>query len=318
MAQSTINEAEALLRAGRTEDAVMMIRQVASTGDPEALFMLASMTWAGDLVQQEPARGRLLFEYASSLGHPEAGGLVTNLLATGIAGKRDWPLALQRLRTEASRVPQRQEALELIERMRLDAEGNPAALPDPERLSEQPDVRLFRGLLTKGECNYIRQVAEPLYEPSFVYNDAREKVRDTIRTSDGAPIHWLIEDPAIHAINRRIAAISGTAYESGEALQALRYAPGQEYRPHFDFVSTAQVRRLWTALIYLNEDYEGGGTAFPRVELEVQGRTGDVLLFGNAGPDGGPDPLTEHAGLPVTSGTKYLATRWVREGRWTP
>jgi prolyl 4-hydroxylase len=46
--------------------------------------------------------------------------------------------------------------------------------------------------------------------------------------------------------------------------------------------------------------------------------TGDLLVFYNAGPDGDLDPLSRHAGLPVTSGIKYLATRWIREKRWIP
>jgi len=152
----------------------------------------------------------------------------------------------------------------------------------------------------------------------MVYNESRELVRDTIRTSDGATIHWLIEDPAIVALNRRIAVASGTAYEDGEALQVLRYVPGQEYRPHFDWLNQAPNQRIWTALIYLNDDYEGGATAFVRTGLEVRGRTGDVLLFSNAQKDGHGDPLAEHAGLPVTAGVKYLATRWIREARWIP
>jgi hypothetical protein len=28
--------------------------------------------------------------------------------------------------------------------------------------------------------------------------------------------------------------------------------------------------------------------------------------------------LSEHAGLPVTHGIKYLASRWIREARLTP
>jgi prolyl 4-hydroxylase len=43
-----------------------------------------------------------------------------------------------------------------------------------------------------------------------------------------------------------------------------------------------------------------------------------MLLFSNAQEDGHGDPLAEHAGRPVTSGTKYLATRWIREARWIP
>jgi prolyl 4-hydroxylase len=52
--------------------------------------------------------------------------------------------------------------------------------------------------------------------------------------------------------------------------------------------------------------------------LTVKGRQGDVLVFRNIGPDGGFDPLSEHAGLPVTGGIKYLASRWIREARHTP
>jgi prolyl 4-hydroxylase len=151
----------------------------------------------------------------------------------------------------------------------------------------------------------------------MVYNKARELVRDTIRTSDGAAIHWLIEDPVVHALNRRIAGLTKTNYEQGEPLQALRYSPGQEYRPHFDYVEGNDVPRLWTALIYLNEDYEGGETAFVRKGIEVRGQSGDVLVFRNVTDDGTPDGASEHAGKPVVAGTKYLATRWVRAARWT-
>jgi prolyl 4-hydroxylase len=185
-------------------------------------------------------------------------------------------------------------------------------------VAEEPYARLFEQVLSTAECSYLIETTESRFEPSMVYNKARELVRDTIRTSDGAAIHWLIEDPAIHALNRRIASMTGTRFESGEALQVLRYSPGQEYRPHFDFVEGAQNQRLWTALIYLNNDYEGGETAFVRTGAEVRGKAGDVLVFRNARADGSPDPLAEHAGMPVTSGTKYLATRWIRESRWIP
>ena len=40
-------------------------------------------------------------------------------------------------------------------------------------------------------------------------------------------------------------------------------------------------------------------------------------LFRNAGADGRPDPLSLHAGLPVTKGTKHLASRWIRAGKFT-
>jgi prolyl 4-hydroxylase len=52
--------------------------------------------------------------------------------------------------------------------------------------------------------------------------------------------------------------------------------------------------------------------------VERQNGAADVLIFRNAGLDGRREPLAEHAGLPVTAGLKFLATRWIREQRWIP
>ena len=317
MTGTTLRDAIALIESGRAEG-VSLVRQMASARDPQALFVLADMAWSGTMVPQDPVRGRLLLEQAAALGHVHANLLCTNLLASGVAGNRDWSAAVGRLEVEAAKIPARKSALDLVKAMDLDAKGDPKRTPEPTIIAERPCARLFERLLTPDECAYLVTAASDGFEASMVYNDAGELVRDTIRTSDGATIHWLIEDPAIHALNRRVAAISRTSYDQGEALQVLRYAPGQEYRPHFDWIDSAANQRLWTALIYLNDEYEGGQTAFVRTGQEVRGRTGDVLLFSNAQQDGHGDPLAEHAGMPVTAGTKLLATRWIRESRWIP
>lgn len=309
--------AAALLDAGRNEEAVAAIRQLASTSEPEALFHLAELTWQGNLVEQEPARARTLYQYSGALGHPAAGVITTNFLATGLAGVRDWHQAVERLKVEAEVLADRRRALALIEKMDLDGQGNPRSEIRGERLSKSPDVKLFRSLLSPDECDYLRDLVAQAFEPSMVFDDAGALVRDPIRTSDGAALHWLIEDPAAVALNRRIASASRSAYEDGEALALLRYVPGQEYRPHFDF-DDAENRRVMTMLVYLNDDYDGGETEFVRTGLKVKGATGDAILFRNDGPDGRQDPLSEHAGLPVTRGTKFLATRWIREARWLP
>lgn len=313
-----LNQAIALSNAGRNAEAVALLRQVASTGDPEGLGALAELTWRGGLVEQDPVRARTLYEQAAARGHAKAALTLTNLLASGVAGKQDWRQAISRLREEAKMNPARKRALDLIEAMELDAHGDPLVVAEGKRLSTDPDVQHFEGLLTEAECDYLRRATGDAFEPSMVFDSNRRLVQDQIRTSDGAAIHWLIEDPAVVALNRRVAAISHSAYENGEALALLRYSPGQEYRPHFDFVTGAANRRLQTALIYLNDNYEGGQTRFVQTGLCVKGGTGDVILFRNEGADGGPNPLSEHAGMPVTQGIKYLATRWIREFRWIP
>ena len=306
-----------LASTGRDADAVAMIDRLAKTGHPEALFIMADMYWrGGGLVPHDVFRGRKLFAAAAAAGNPKAAPIATNLLASGIAGSRDWVKAVRDLRDEARRAPERAAAIELIDRMALTPEGNPRTLPAAEPLSTAPLVVRFPAVFTPAECAYLIRVAEPGFAPSMITKGARA-YRDPIRTSDSATMHWLIEDPAIHALNRRVAALTRGTPEHGEPLMILRYAPGQQYRRHYDWTGEPNYRAL-TALAYLNQGYGGGETEFHRAGLKVRGELGDVLVFRNARPDGSLDPLTEHAGLPVIGGTKYLATRWIRARRHVP
>jgi prolyl 4-hydroxylase len=131
-------------------------------------------------------------------------------------------------------------------------------------------------------------------------------------------MHDLIVDPAIHALNRRLAAAAGVTVEQAEPLLILRYGIGQQYRNHFDFLPGAENQRLVTGLVYLNEGYEGGETAFIKADFKVKGRKGDAIVFRNITADRRADPMAEHAGLPVVRGVKLLASLWMRERRFVP
>ncbi len=312
----TLAQAIALAQAGRVAEGIALLERLAATGEPEALFLLAEIVWVGGPLPQDLARGRELFRRGSEAGQPKAHMAYTNLLASGVAGARDWPAALARLRVEARADAGRALALARIEAMTLDDHGDPAALPEPHGLSDAPVVTLYPGAFTIEECAFLLEAADPVWKPCLVSDGKGSFVQDPVRTSDGWTTHWLIEDPAVHALNRRLAALSDSTPEQGEALQLLRYRPGQQYHPHVDY-DGGDNGRIKTALVYLNEDYEGGETLFVQTGLKVKGRTGDVLVFTSALPDGGLDPLSEHAGLPVESGVKYLASRWIHAGRYS-
>ena len=103
-------------------------------------------------------------------------------------------------------------------------------------------------------------------------------------------------------------------YLCWQALHVLRYRPGQQYRPHHDAHAYTPVpnRRHQTAILYLNNDYAGGETAFTELGIQVRGVPGDLLVFDNLDAHGAPDPRMLHAGNPVTAGEKWIATRWIR------
>jgi prolyl 4-hydroxylase len=158
-----------------------------------------------------------------------------------------------------------------------------------------------------------------MLEPSVVIDVATgRQVRDPVRNSDGMGFTWPLENPAVHALNRRIAAASGTAVGCGEPLQVLRYRVGEEYKPHIDAIPGFANQRVLTMIVWLNDDYEGGETSFLAPGLKLRGQAGDGLLFANVDARGERDLRSVHAGLPVTRGEKYIASRWIRAETFVP
>jgi len=312
-----IQQALALWRSGRKQEGLAKLANLAAANHAEALFILAELYWTGGPLPQDLGRGRELLRRAGEAGHSVAAAGFTNLLAGGVAGERDWSEAVRRLRDEAGSDPERATSLALLDKMELDASGDPKAVPPARALSDSPRAFLHPGAFTAEECDFLRATAEPTLGPSLVADGAGREVRSTIRTSDDTSIFWMREDPATHALNRRLAALSGTMPDQAEPLLILRYRPGQEYRPHVDW-DGGDNGRIITALIYLNDDYDGGETLFVKSGLKVKGEKGDVLVFHSVTADGAFDPMSEHAGLPVTSGTKYLASRWIHAHRFAP
>jgi prolyl 4-hydroxylase len=113
---------------------------------------------------------------------------------------------------------------------------------------------------------------------------------------------------------------------AAEPLQGQCYGPGEYFRPHCDWFSpgeeeyerhcTVGGQRTWTVMIYLNFVNGGGGTT--RFE-HLGGREfvpipGLALAWNNLDADDQtPNHWTLHEAKPVTSGRKYVLTKWFRE-----
>lgn len=314
MASSLITRAESLFATGRHQQGLELLGNAARQNDPGALDYLARMSVTGDVVHRDLRLARDLFRRASAAGSVAGAAAFRAFVANGTGGPPDWPEALRLLAQAAPNDRDAKEELALIGKMDLGQDGEPAAPSRFERLSQTPEVTLFPSLFSEEECDFLISAAMPALAPSKVVDpQTGAQVPNPVRTSDATGFPLVAERPAIHALCRRLATASGTSVQQGEPLQVLRYRPGQEYRPHFDAIGNADNQRVLTFLVYLNEDYEGGDTEFLRTGLKVKGRKGDGLLFRNADASGHPDLNSQHAGLPVTGGEKFLASRWIRE-----
>lgn len=192
-----------------------------------------------------------------------------------------------------------------------------------EELRISPRLMHLKGFLSEEECDHLIEMVQEKIAPSTTVDpDTGELIVVESRTSSSTHL-WLGETPVIAGVEARIAELAKLPVENGEGLQVLHYGPGQEYKPHFDFFDPALKgshvvlayggQRVLTCIMYLNTVEDGGETHFPEVDRKIAPRKGDAILFYNILPDGEVDRMSLHASLPVISGEKWVATKWMRE-----
>lgn len=313
MIHDPVAQADTLLARGRIGDAVSLIEQHAQAGNVDAVFKLAMWTLAGSPVRRDLPAARTLLRQAASLGNPDAALVEIALVANGSGATADWAGARTLLNTAAETDTVAAAHRTLLDKMTLTDDGAPIDPAQAETIGKNPDVRHIARLFTQEECLHIAQCAADMLQPATVADpQTGRNVPNPVRTSDGAVIGPTRETLVVQALNRRLAAVTGTDWRQGEALSVLRYRPGQQFRPHVDALPATGNQRIRTVLVYLNDGFSGGSTFFLNNALRVMPRTGDAVIFDNVRPDGAADPATQHAGEPVTSGVKWLATRWIR------
>lgn len=201
-------------------------------------------------------------------------------------------------------------------RERLLADPKVYALDHP-----QAEIYSTAEFITPQECEHLIAMIDAVAKPSPVYaSDSKE----AYRTSYSGDVDR--EDSFVRMIERRICDLVGLDEAWGETIQGQRYAPGQEFRGHYDaFDTNADYwpseakrggQRSWTAMAWLNEVEEGGTTEFPQLGVAFPPQQGTLLLWNNALPGGAPNPHVIHAGTPVVKGTKYIFTKWFRTRPW--
>ena len=107
--------------------------------------------------------------------------------------------------------------------------------------------------------------------------------------------------------------------EGQEPINAVVYAPGQQYNSHCDGDCSTRPyqngKRTASTLVYCTVADKGGATTFTKAGLKVVPSPRDMLLFSHRDSETGTmSEKTEHSGCPVRKGGKWVATQWYREG----
>jgi prolyl 4-hydroxylase len=285
------------------EQALALLAGAARGGEGRALARMAALTAAGAYLQQDWRAALQLLAAAATAADAAAQGQLRCLQPPG-ALVSDW-------NAMAARVP-------------LDywLAGAPVTGLEP-RVGHVPR------LCTAPVCDWLIGRAHGRLERALVY-DAVEKreMEHEMRTNTTANFDYATLDVVQFLVQARMAKTCGQRLQQLEAPMVLHYDPGQEIKPHFDFIDTGapdyaeqirqQGQRMITFLLYLNDDYKGGETTFPELGIVFRGRRGEGLYFVNSRADRSADRQMLHTGSPPTRGEKWLVTQFIRDIKLRP
>jgi len=288
----------------------------------ETRYTLAIRLLTGDGdTPLDPVRGAALLSTAAGQGDAQAAAVMATVEAMGVAGPQSWERAFGWLRRAADLGSQSAQAqLEL-----LGGEiGALIAAPPKRSLSDAPRIRVIEGFASAAECDWVMARAHGKLGPAMVLDQRTGlEAAHPDRTNEAIELNVPAMDVVLQVLRARIATATNLPLPVFEPAQIMHYDIGEEFRPHYDFLTddaagwAAQLQRygqrIATFLLYLNDDFEGGETDFPSAGISHRGAKGDALFFANVDPAGAPDRMTLHAGRPPTRGEKWILSQWIRD-----
>ncbi|KAF9337693.1 hypothetical protein BG006_003329 [Podila minutissima] len=211
--------------------------------------------------------------------------------------------------------------------------AQPEAQPPVERINmpHVPGAFLLKDVLTRTECHQMISAAEAIgFTPDVpIVGTASESISVLAHN-----FFWMADDQLLkHIFDRCKPHFPETSGDGHGAVginsrwRVYRYVPGAIYRIHVDgqwpgsgldpvtgeYLYDAYGGTRWsrlTFLVYLNDEFEGGGTTFFTPSADVgfmdaraaSPRAGSVLCF----PHGEAAGSLLHEGSPVLKGAKYI------------
>jgi prolyl 4-hydroxylase len=176
--------------------------------------------------------------------------------------------------------------------------------------------------LSQDDCLTLIKMIDANYRPSTVSED--QTGTDLIsRYRTSSTCNFDPHHPLINTLHQRIAQFLDIDIKKGESLEGQFYESGGFYRGHYDYFTGTSYQmhcqssgnRTHTLMIYLNDDFSGGGTEFIRLHKTISPSAGKALMWENC-KHGVLQEQTLHEGMDVLEGKKYIITSWWREHEW--
>ena len=169
---------------------------------------------------------------------------------------------------------------------------------------------VISNFISEDEVEHIKQKALGNLTSSTFGPDLESD--QTIRNCKSVSLYS--SDPVVKRITEKCASHAHMTFYNCEDLHVVHYEKGGYYKHHYDtnFAST-EGQRIYTFILALNDDYEGGETEFPNLNNKFKLKVGDAIFFQNLDNHGSFTSKALHGGRPVKSGEKWICNLWIRD-----
>ena len=184
---------------------------------------------------------------------------------------------------------------------------------------DREKVYEFDNILSQNECNMIIEMAKPKISKSAVLSKERFHPG---RTS--SHVFLSSNHPLLQKIDSIVYSYLEIPIENYENLQVVNYKSTEKYDAHYDAcdrseeicqndINTRGGLRYATFIFYLNDNFTGGETDFPKRNISTKPKRGKGVLFFNLNDDNTDRrDKSFHAGLPPNTGEKWMCNKWIR------
>jgi prolyl 4-hydroxylase len=180
---------------------------------------------------------------------------------------------------------------------------------------------VIENFLSNKDCDRIIEYSKNKLFDSQTVGGLDKKTRDSRQ-------HWINKnDKLVKHIYKNASEMFKFPLENTEDFQVVNYKNKQFFNQHYDaccdknkhcldFIKTGG-QRVLTILIYLNDEFTGGYTEFPNLNLKIKPKKGKAVIFYSLATNTNKcHPYALHAGLPIENGEKWIANIWVRERKY--
>jgi hypothetical protein len=195
--------------------------------------------------------------------------------------------------------------------------------------STEPLIRTSGNFLTKEQCDAIIEASKERMIPGGVVgSEGNDILEYSIRSASVADYRNDNEIPFSKEIVGKVSEFTGYSSDNFERITVHNYKVGQEFKVHQDYFTTFDDpihtqateercrnggNRVSTVIIYLNDVTSGGETFFPWTATKIKPSCGKIVHFNYNYDYWRSNIKTQHCGMPVLEGEKWIITIWIRE-----